>query len=545
MRQAALGRFRPLHPLKPYICRDCVSRTTRRTVSRSAACRDKAPSTSGDHQAERVRAGESKSLLTILEERGFVKDLAGDRNALDKLLTDKRVGVYSGIDPTAPSLHLGHLLPMMVLFWMYIHGHKAVSIVGGATAKIGDPTGRLISRQEMDRSTRTSNLVSLHNCVRAIWKSVDRYAEKHGYKKDSTWSKSIQNNSVWLSKLNIIDFLSDAGTVARMGAMLGRDTVKNKMAQGDGMSYAEFTYPLLQAYDWWHLYQSGVQVQIGGSDQYGNIVAGIDLIKHLTPRPSTSSETKQLSGPFGLTVPLLTTAAGAKFGKSAGNAIWLDKTMTSPFELYGFLVGSADADVERYLKLFTFLPMNHISTVMAEHQVDPSQRKAQHLLAREIVDFVHGPEEAENTQNQHKFSRRPNLQTLQTKAENSKEGLNRLYLPHGLVHNKPPARILYHAGLAKSNSDGTRMVNSGGAYIGSQSDENGSDPNGELKFRSLKGITAAMVTEMMEKSNVLVLRTGKWNVKLIEVISDVEYEQKGLSAPGWEEIRAAKDETSS
>ncbi|KAG9906507.1 tyrosyl-tRNA synthetase, partial [Aureobasidium melanogenum] len=264
MRQAALGRFRPLHPLKPYICRDCVSRTTRRTVSRSAACRDKAPSTSGDHQAERVRAGESKSLLTILEERGFVKDLAGDRNALDKLLTDKRVGVYSGIDPTAPSLHLGHLLPMMVLFWMYIHGHKAVSIVGGATAKIGDPTGRLISRQEMDRSTRTSNLVSLHNCVRAIWKSVDRYAEKHGYKKDSTWSKSIQNNSVWLSKLNIIDFLSDAGTVARMGAMLGRDTVKNKMAQGDGMSYAEFTYPLLQAYDWWHLYQSGVQVQIGG-----------------------------------------------------------------------------------------------------------------------------------------------------------------------------------------------------------------------------------------------------------------------------------------
>ncbi|KAH0312271.1 tyrosyl-tRNA synthetase, partial [Aureobasidium melanogenum] len=405
MRQAALCRFRPLQPLKPYICRDCVSRTTRRTVSQSAASRDKASSTSCDQHAERIRAGETKSLLTILEERGFVKDLAGDRNALDKLLTDKRVGVYSGIDPTAPSLHLGHLLPMMVLFWMYIHGHKAVSIVGGATAKIGDPTGRLISRQEMDRNTRTSNLVSLHNCVRAMWKSVDRYAEKHGYKKDSAWSKSIQNNSVWLSKLNIIDFLSDAGTVARMGAMLGRDTVRNKMAQGDGMSYAEFTYPLLQAYDWWHLYQSGVQVQIGGSDQYGNIVAGIDLIKHLTPRPSTSSETKQLSGPFGLTVPLLTTAAGAKFGKSAGNAIWLDKTMTSPFELYGFLVGSADADVERYLKLFTFLPMNHISTVMAEHQVDPSQRKAQHLLAREIVDFVHGPEEAENTQNQHKFSR--------------------------------------------------------------------------------------------------------------------------------------------
>ncbi|KAI5194827.1 tyrosyl-tRNA synthetase [Aureobasidium subglaciale] len=545
MPSPALWRSTSLHLLRPYVCTNRASTSGLRHFSRSAVARKSHSTTSWDQQVERTRAGHRKSLLTILEERGYVKDLAGDRNALDKLLTEKSIGAYSGIDPTAPSLHLGHLLPMMVLFWMYIHGHKAVSIIGGATAKIGDPTGRLISRQEMDRNTRTSNLVSLHNCVRAMWKSVDRYAERHGYPKEKAWSKSIENNSVWLGKLNIIDFLSDAGTVARMGAMLGRDTVKNKMAQGDGMSYAEFTYPLLQAYDWWHLYQSGVQVQIGGSDQYGNIVAGIDLIKHLTPRPSTSPETKQLSGPFGLTVPLLTTAAGAKFGKSAGNAIWLDKTMTSPFELYGFLVGSADADVERYLKLFTFLPLDHISSVMAEHKADPSQRKAQHLLAREVVDLVHGPEEAENTQKQHTFSRRPNLQALQSKAVNSKESLNRLYLPHSLVHAKPPARILYHAGLAKSNSDGTRMVNSGGAYVGSQSEEKEPTSEGELKFRPLKGITASMVTDMMEKSNVLVLRTGKWNVKLIEVISDDEYEQKGLSAPGWEEFKEARDAPSS
>ncbi|KAI4721882.1 tyrosyl-tRNA synthetase [Aureobasidium sp. EXF-10727] len=537
MRQAALWRTRPLQPLKPCTCRPSVAIVTRRNISQTATCRDSVSSKSWDQQAARIRAGETKSLLTILEERGYVKDLAGDRNALDKLLTDKRIGAYSGIDPTAPSLHLGHLLPMMVLFWMYIHGHKTVSIIGGATAKIGDPTGRLISRQEMDRNTRTSNLVSLHNCVRGMWKSVEVYAQRHGYKKDKSWNKSIENNSVWLSKLNIIDFLSDAGTVARMGAMLGRDTVRNKMAQGDGMSYAEFTYPLLQAYDWWHLYQSGVQVQIGGSDQYGNIVAGMDLIKHLTPRPTTSPETKQLSGPFGLTVPLLTTAAGAKFGKSAGNAIWLDKTMTSPFELYGFLVGSADADVERYLKLFTFLPLHHISAVMAEHQTDPSQRKAQHLLAHEVVDLVHGSEEAEKTANQHKFSRRPNLQSLQSEAETGNEGLNRVFLPHSLVYNKPPARILYHAGLAKSNSDGTRMVNSGGAYIGSATDSNDS----ELEFRSLKGVTAAAIMEMVEQNNVLVLRTGKWNVKLIEIISDGEYEQKGLNAPGWEEFKAAKE----
>jgi len=224
MRQAALCRARPLQLPSLYACRESVSRSTHRHISQTAAARNSPSSTSWHEQAESIRAGHKKSLLTILEERGYVKDLAGDRNALDKLLTDKQIGAYSGIDPTAPSLHLGHLLPMMVLFWMYIHGHKAVSIIGGATAKVGDPTGRLTSRQEMDRNTRTSNLVSLHNCVRAMWKSVDVYAERHGYKKDDTWSKSIQNNSVWLSKLSIIDFLSDAGTVARMGAMLGRDT---------------------------------------------------------------------------------------------------------------------------------------------------------------------------------------------------------------------------------------------------------------------------------------------------------------------------------
>ncbi|KAI5197430.1 hypothetical protein AUEXF2481DRAFT_63237 [Aureobasidium subglaciale EXF-2481] len=545
MPSPTLWRSTSLHPLSPYVCTNRASISALRYLSRSAVARKSNSETLWDQQAERIRAGHRKSLLTILEERGYVKDLAGDRNALDKLLTDKCIGAYSGIDPTAPSLHLGHLLPMMVLFWMYIHGHKAVSVIGGATARIGDPTGRLISRQEMDRDTIASNFISLQSCVRAMWQNAERYAERHGYPKEKTWSRSVKNNTVWLRKLKIIDFLTDAGTVARMGAMLGRDTVKNKMAQGDGMSYAEFTYPLLQAYDWWHLYQSGVQVQIGGSDQYGNIVAGMDLIKHLTPRPSTSPETKQLSGPFGLTVPLLTTAAGAKFGKSAGNAIWLDKTMTTPFELYGFLVGSADADVERYLKLFTFLPLDQISSVMAEHQADPSQRKAQHLLAREVVDLVHGPEEAENTQKRHGFSRRPNLQTLQAEAENSKEGLNRLYLPHSLVHSKAPARILYHAGLAKSNSHGLRMVNSGGAYIGIQSEEKEPTSDGELKFRPLRGVTTSMVSEMIAKSNILVLRTGKWNVKLIEVIRDDEYEQKGLSAPGWEEFKEGRDAPSS
>jgi tyrosyl-tRNA synthetase len=344
------------------------------------------------------------------------------------------------------------------------------------------------------------------------------------------------------------------------------------MAQGDGMSYAEFTYPLLQAYDWWHLYQSGVQIQIGGSDQYGNIIAGIDLIKHLTPRPSTSSTTKNLSGPFGLTVPLLTTATGAKFGKSAGNAVWLDKNMTSPFELYGFLVSSADADVQRYLKLFTFLPLTHISTVMHQHATNPSKRKAQHLLAREVVALVHGEEIAQSTQEQHFLSRNPNLQSLlkseAVEEDDSTRGFERVYLPYSLVYMKSPARILYHAGLAKSNSDGMRMVNSGGAYIGSnnnniinsinnQSDktpdnkaqgqekgeEEEEEEQGKLTFHPLKDMNAATITQtLQENKNMLILRTGKWNVKIIKVLSDEEFEQKGLAAPpGWEHVKEERN----
>lgn len=191
----------------------------RRISQRAAARQDEA----AKQWHEDAQAGR-KSLLTILEERGYVKDLAGDRNALEQLLTQTRISAYSGIDPTAPSLHLGHLLPMMVLFWMYVHGHKTISVIGGATAKIGDPTGRLTSRQQMDKKTTNTNMVSLNNCLRLLWKSAERYAERHGYPREAAWKRGIENNSVWLHRLNIIDFLSDAGTVARMGTMLGRDT---------------------------------------------------------------------------------------------------------------------------------------------------------------------------------------------------------------------------------------------------------------------------------------------------------------------------------
>jgi len=179
------------------------------------------------------------------------------------------------------------------------------------------------------------------------------------------------------------------------------------MEKGDGMSYSEFSYPIMQSWDWWHLYNTkGVQVQIGGADQYGNITAGIDAVKHISknhPAPEVRKEVEPLGDPFGFTVPLLTTSSGAKFGKSAGNAIWLDHEQTSTFDLYGYFLRTSDADVGKYLKLFTFMPVAEIDALVSEHQAEPSQRKAQHALARELVEIVHGAHEAKIAEEQHRF----------------------------------------------------------------------------------------------------------------------------------------------
>lgn len=171
-----------------------------------------------------IKSGQKQSMLDILTSRGYIKDIAGSRTSLDTLLTSKRTAAYAGIDPTAASLHLGHLLPFMVLFWLYIHGYHTVSLIGAATAKIGDPTGRLSDRQAMDAATQLSNLAGMQEQMKGIWKNVAVLAEKHGYKKDLSWNRAIWNNSTWLGKLTLIDFLAVLGRGARMGTMMGRDT---------------------------------------------------------------------------------------------------------------------------------------------------------------------------------------------------------------------------------------------------------------------------------------------------------------------------------
>ncbi|KAF2723947.1 hypothetical protein K431DRAFT_263832 [Polychaeton citri CBS 116435] len=518
---------------EPFICRRCWSR-----INNSATKRSPRRWSSTTTQASAPRPG----VLSLLEERGYVKEIAGDRNRLARILDTRQVGVYSGIDPTASSLHLGHLLPLMVLIWLFHHGHSVVSLIGGATAKVGDPSGRLTSRMSMSESTQVDNVRAMSAQMGRLWGNAQEVGRKYGLRGgagEGADKRALLNNAGWLDSLNILDFLKWAGNGARIGTMLGRDTVKNKMEKGDGMSFAEFTYPLLQAWDWWHMYQHySVQLQIGGSDQYGNIVAGIDTVRFIAqsqtdPPPrylDTAGKIKEDYQPMGLTVPLLTTASGEKFGKSAGNAIWLDQSLTSSFDLYGFLLRSADADVERYLNLFTLLPRQHIADTMTQHSQDPGKRLAQHLLAAEVVELAHGSEVAAKTKHEHQQLRAPSLEFL-VRQHRSSDGAEAspnsteetpqqgsIQLPASDVLGQPFAHILVQASLARTKSEARRTIQAGGMYVAKRAQNAREEGDGRLDFVPLKSDKAEASAEFI-MDGLLVLRVGKWKVTVIEVVN--------------------------
>lgn len=354
--------------------------------------------------------------------------------------------------------------------------------------------------------------------------------------------------------------------------------VRNKMTAGDGLSLNEFLYPVLQSMDWWHMYQTmGIQVQIGGSDQFGNIAAGIEAIKyiaknHVDPDYRQIKQTR-LNTPMGFTVPLLTTSSGEKFGKSAGNAIWLDKDRTSTFDLYQvsletdvnsrlgrltsrkFFLRTTDADVERYLKLFTFMPMEQIESIMTEHNSQPSLRIAQRKLAFDVLDLVHGEELAQDAAQQHdlvfKSPRTPVPKPAiesGDKPQDMSSLLNpkapittpnnapspHMLLPKSLVYNTPVARILYSAGLVASRSEGHRLVAKKGAYVGSRPGASGTMGD-QLEFTPAHNWFVTDTEKYIIDGGLLIVRVGKWKVKIIKIVSDEEFERLGLTVPGWKE----------
>ncbi|KAI1414118.1 hypothetical protein F5Y13DRAFT_159792 [Hypoxylon sp. FL1857] len=544
-----------VHAAASTLCRRCLlqslaaRRPQYRPISTSFLEKQKEARKSWEARAKFIDDGKIPHLWDVFKDRGYIKDVAGTEEQIKKLMKRQRIGAYVGIDPTAPSLHVGHLLPLMPLFWMYIHGYRAISVVGGATAKVGDPSDRLKSRDPMTKAVMTMNTTKIHYQLKRIWLNVDAQAARFGYHKEPRiWSRALLNNSQWYNTLSFIEVVARLFKGMRLGPMLSRETVKRKMERGDGMSLDEFIYPLMQAWDWWHLFNKlGVVMQIGGSDQYGNIVSGVECIKYIRdnePNPAEKLPDDLFHTPVGFTVPLLTDSSGAKFGKSSGNAVWLDQFMTSTFDLYGYFMRRPDADVENLLKLFTFLRLEDINQIMEQHNQDPSKRHAQHALAYEVVALTHGLEEAVNVQNRHRglFSKGgSSVVSSFPKDRASTANLASAFqvdikLPESLILGKSISRILYAAGLADSTSDASRLTQHQGAYVGGAPGQpaatNKGMAYGELTFTPIKSWFTKDTKNFLIDGKLLILRRGKHFVRVIEMVSDKEWEASGMMYPG-------------
>jgi tyrosyl-tRNA synthetase len=316
--------------------------------------------------------------LDVLRARGFVQDVT-DEPGLRAAFDEGPVTFYVGFDPTAPSLHAGNLVGMMAMSWLQRLGHRPIALAGGATGRIGDPSGRDAERGMLDDAT-----LELH--LDGIRAQLGLVLDLGGGTDGSATRGMLVDNYDWTRDVTLLDFLRDVGVNASVNQMLARDSVKRRLGEREqGLTYAEFTYQLLQAFDFVHLFHAeNCILQGGGSDQWGNIVAGIDLIRRRSGGQA-----------YGLTWPLLTTADGAKFGKSAGNAIWLDPELTSPYAYYQYWLNAADADVVRFLKLFTYLDLDTIAALEQELITDPAGRAAHRELAREATRIVHGDEGVE------------------------------------------------------------------------------------------------------------------------------------------------------
>ena len=401
-------------------------------------------------------------------------------NDLAAHLSSKSRTVYAGFDPTADSLHVGNLLVLNALMHSLRAGHSAIALIGGATAKIGDPSGKKKERPELGESEIGKN-------IRGIAADLKRVAENHAkyFAGDKELGDLvITNNIQWYENVNVLEFLSRTGRYFRLGRMMARESVKSRLDSEEGISLTEFSYQVFQvtkfctynfiaqfvvctgridsfqAYDWYHLYKAhGCTVQLGGSDQMGNITAGFDLV-------NKACDTRV----YGVTLPLVTSESGDKLGKSAGDTLWLNEDKTSCFDLYQYFLRQKDADVERLLNLFSFLPKAEISELMKRHHAAPEKRAPHRKLAEQVTLLVHGVSGLELAQKTTDilYGTEPSAAL----AVLSPEEMRKVFGGQGVDY----VRLLFSAGLClidfamkigcfKSEADAARIIEAGGFYV--------------------------------------------------------------------------------
>ena len=324
----------------------------------------------------------ANAFVEELRWRGMVHDIMpGTEEQLNKEMTT----AYIGFDPTSDSLHIGSLVPIILLVHLEKAGHKPVALVGGATGMIGDPSGKSDERNLLDETTLNHNVAGIKNVL-------SRFLDFNSNEKNAP---VLVNNYDWMKDFSFIDFARDVGKRITVNYMMAKDSVKKRLSGDEGsvgMSFTEFTYQLIQGYDFYHLHKTmGCKLQMGGSDQWGNITTGTELVRRMNVGDDTAKA-------YAMTCPLITKADGSKFGKSEGGNVWLDADKTSVYKFYQFWLNTTDEDAEKYIKIFTFLDKDTIDTLIAEHKENPGFRALQKKLAEEVTTFVHSKEDYENAE---------------------------------------------------------------------------------------------------------------------------------------------------
>jgi len=418
------------------------------------------------------------SVFETLEKRGLVMQTSSDD--LAKTLAEEKLTLYIGFDPTADSLHTGSLVPLVCAAHLQRAGHRVILLVGGATGMIGDPSFRSDERKLQTPEEIERNVAGIRG-------QIERFVDLGG----ETPAK-IVNNADWIAPMSFIEWLRDVGKYFTVNYMMAKDSVKSRLASESGISFTEFSYMTLQAYDFLHLHDNeGCTLQAGGSDQWGNITAGIDLVRKARGREV-----------FGLTFPLVTTASGEKFGKSAGNAIWLSPDRTSPYVFYQYWINTDDRDVVKYLNYFTFLSDDELAALASGVESEPHKRAAQRALAWEVTKTVHGEEAAERARRASEMIFGGEIEGLtdaeieEVFAEVPSVTLPRVDLDEGINI----VGLLSSSGLCKSKGVARKLVISGGAY---------------LNNRRVADHSMTVTPDHLASEHELVLRSGKKTYRLV------------------------------
>lgn len=420
------------------------------------------------------------NLFEELQERGLIEQITSDE-VIEKI-NQGNLHFYVGFDPSADSLHIGQLAVFNLMSFLQKGGHYPIGLMGGATGMIGDPGGK-------DKERNLQSPEQIQKNIDGVTVQMNRFLDF-----DNDRAAVVVNNYDWLSKWGYLEFLRDVGKHFSVNAMMNRDSVKNRLTrEGSGISYTEFSYMLLQSYDYQHLNQEmNCTLQLGGSDQWGNIVSGIDLIRRSSQKSA-----------YGMTLPLILKSDGTKFGKSESGAVWLDANKTSPYEFYQYFINQGDEDVIRFLKVFTQIDLNEIKEIEKEHQEAPHKRFAQKKLAEELTIIVHGKETLDQVIKASRVLFGEAIEDLDDEMIQSIfKDVPSIQKNHSILEEGWNfVDALVESGACVSKGKARKLVESGGAYVNN------------LKETSIE---LNLSKKHLASSNFLILRTGKKNYHLVQ-----------------------------